>query len=200
MKLGAKVKEQIARTIGDYFTTNGIVNVFKDAKITVQTELYAKWRMTLEAFNNAETEEAFYKIIEEFCHPLNFTDMQVRKNFVEALNNTLEIAEKCDLKLDLETTYLPDYPVPEGESLESYLEKLCREENIPMAHVAFVGDDLLDLPVLEKVGLAVAVANARAQVKAEAHYVTPNKGGEGAGRDAVRYTSADFRQRRGATR
>ena len=45
----------------------------------------------------------------------------------QALNNTLEIAEKCDLKLDLQTTYLPDYPVPEGETLESYLRKLCLE-------------------------------------------------------------------------
>jgi 3-deoxy-D-manno-octulosonate 8-phosphate phosphatase (KDO 8-P phosphatase) len=33
----------------------------------------------------------------------------------------------------------------------------------------------------------VAVANARAQVKAEAHYVTPNKGGEGAARDVIEY-------------
>jgi 3-deoxy-D-manno-octulosonate 8-phosphate phosphatase (KDO 8-P phosphatase) len=40
---------------------------------------------------------------------------------------------------------------------------------------------------MRQCGFAGAVANARAQVKAEAHYVTPHKGGEGAGRDAVEY-------------
>jgi 3-deoxy-D-manno-octulosonate 8-phosphate phosphatase (KDO 8-P phosphatase) len=40
---------------------------------------------------------------------------------------------------------------------------------------------------MRECGLAVAVANARAQVKAEAHYVTPNAGGEGAGRDAIEF-------------
>jgi 3-deoxy-D-manno-octulosonate 8-phosphate phosphatase (KDO 8-P phosphatase) len=40
---------------------------------------------------------------------------------------------------------------------------------------------------MRKCGFAVATANARAQVKAEAHYVTPNKGGEGAARDAIEF-------------
>ena len=53
--------------------------------------------------------------------------------------------------------------------------------------IAYVGDDVMDLPVMRQVGLAVAVANAREQVKAEAHYVTPNPGGHGAGRDAVEF-------------
>ena len=39
-------------------------------------------------------------------------------------------------------------------------------------------------------GLAVAVANAREQVKAEAHYVTPHAGGQGAGRDAIEFILA----------
>ena len=41
--------------------------------------------------------------------------------------------------------------------------------------------------VCEQCGFAVAVANARAQVKTEAHYVTPNSGGTGAARDAVEF-------------
>jgi len=43
---------------------------------------------------------------------------------------------------------------------------------------------------MREVGLAVAVANARAQVKAEAHYVTPHAGGAGAGRDAIEFILA----------
>ena len=53
-----------------------------------------------------------------------------------------------------------------------------------------VGDDVIDLPVMRNCGLAVAVGDAREQVKAEAHYVTPNRGGHGAGRDAVEFILA----------
>lgn len=51
--------------------------------------------------------------------------------------------------------------------------------------LAYVGDDIIDLPVMRECGLAIATANARKQVKDAAHYITPNTGGEGAGRDAV---------------
>ncbi len=44
MKLGVKIKERIARTIAEHFTTNEIVNVFTDANITTDKSLYAKWR------------------------------------------------------------------------------------------------------------------------------------------------------------
>jgi 3-deoxy-D-manno-octulosonate 8-phosphate phosphatase (KDO 8-P phosphatase) len=52
---------------------------------------------------------------------------------------------------------------------------------------AFVGDDVIDLPAMRAGGLAIAVKNARAEVKSEAHYVTPHAGGEGALRDAVEF-------------
>ena len=51
--------------------------------------------------------------------------------------------------------------------------------------LAYVGDDIIDLPVMRQCGLAIATANARQQVKDVAHYITPNPGGQGAGRDAV---------------
>jgi 3-deoxy-D-manno-octulosonate 8-phosphate phosphatase (KDO 8-P phosphatase) len=51
--------------------------------------------------------------------------------------------------------------------------------------VAYVGDDLPDLPILQRVGLGVAVANAVVEVKRAAHYVTVAKGGEGAVREVV---------------
>jgi 3-deoxy-D-manno-octulosonate 8-phosphate phosphatase (KDO 8-P phosphatase) len=46
---------------------------------------------------------------------------------------------------------------------------------------------VIDLPVLRECGFAVAVANARDQVKAAAHYITPHGGGCGAGRDAIEF-------------
>ena len=64
---------------------------------------------------------------------------------------------------------------------------IMEKEGVMLEEIAYVGDDVIDLPAMRECGLAVAVANARAQVKAEAHYVTPNKGGEGAGRDAIEF-------------
>ena len=53
-----------------------------------------------------------------------------------------------------------------------------------------MGDDVVDLPVMRQCGLAIAVDNARDQVKAAAHYVTPHRGGDGAGRDAIEFILA----------
>jgi 3-deoxy-D-manno-octulosonate 8-phosphate phosphatase (KDO 8-P phosphatase) len=65
--------------------------------------------------------------------------------------------------------------------------EIMEREGVTLEEIAYVGDDVIDLPVMRLCGLAVAVANAREQVKAEAQYVTPHKGGEGAGRDAIEF-------------
>src|SRR6201998_2758905 len=66
-------------------------------------------------------------------------------------------------------------------------QEIVKKEGITAAQAAFVGDDVIDLPVMRNCGLAVAVKNARREVKAEAHWVTPHAGGDGAARDAVEY-------------
>jgi len=66
-------------------------------------------------------------------------------------------------------------------------EEIIKKEGIEAAEAAFVGDDVIDLPVMRNCGLAIAVANARDEVKEDAHYVTPHSGGDGALRDAVEY-------------
>jgi len=68
-----------------------------------------------------------------------------------------------------------------GESVEA----LLAEHGLPAEAVAYVGDDLLDLPALQRAGLAVAVADAVAEVRAAAHVVTRARGGHGAIREAV---------------
>jgi 3-deoxy-D-manno-octulosonate 8-phosphate phosphatase (KDO 8-P phosphatase) len=65
------------------------------------------------------------------------------------------------------------------------LNKIMAAESCTLDEIAYVGDDIIDLPVMRKVGFAIAVANARPQAKAAAHYITPNPGGQGAGRDAI---------------
>lgn len=64
-------------------------------------------------------------------------------------------------------------------------EEICARAGCTMDELAYVGDDVVDLPVMRVCGLSIATANARPQVKAAAHYVTPLPGGEGAGRDAI---------------
>jgi 3-deoxy-D-manno-octulosonate 8-phosphate phosphatase (KDO 8-P phosphatase) len=67
----------------------------------------------------------------------------------------------------------------------SAINEILVKANITIDQLAYVGDDIIDLPVMRQCGLAIATANARQQVKEVAHYITPNPGGEGAGRDAV---------------
>ncbi len=66
-------------------------------------------------------------------------------------------------------------------------EQVVKQEGLKPEQAAFVGDDVIDLPAMRAAGLAIAVQNARAEVKKEAHYVTPHAGGEGALRDAVEF-------------
>ena len=65
--------------------------------------------------------------------------------------------------------------------------QILEKEGITAAEAAFVGDDVIDLPVMRHCGFAVAVKNARPEVKAEAHWITSHAGGDGAARDAVEY-------------
>jgi 3-deoxy-D-manno-octulosonate 8-phosphate phosphatase (KDO 8-P phosphatase) len=65
------------------------------------------------------------------------------------------------------------------------LEEILQITGADVSEVAYVGDDLPDLPLLERVGLAVAVANAAPEVKRAAHFVTSRSGGEGAVREVI---------------
>ncbi len=67
------------------------------------------------------------------------------------------------------------------------LRQILERDEITATEVAFVGDDVIDLPIMRKCGLAIAVKNARPEVKAAAHYVTAHAGGDGGARDAVEY-------------
>ncbi|MCL4866681.1 MAG: HAD hydrolase family protein [Gemmatimonadales bacterium] len=73
---------------------------------------------------------------------------------------------------------------PRGRKLP-VLTGLLADRGLTWEEVGFVGDDLADLAVLKRVGWAVAVANATAEVKAVAHWVTEAAGGHGAVREVV---------------
>src|SRR5665811_1407601 len=69
-------------------------------------------------------------------------------------------------------------------------QEVAAQAGITMDELAYVGDDVVDLPVMRACGLSIATANARIQAKAAAHYITPNAGGHGAGRDAIDFILA----------
>lgn len=70
-----------------------------------------------------------------------------------------------------------------GDKLAAY-EKLLRKLGIAESECSFMGDDLPDIPVLRRCGLALSVPNAAKIVREQAHYVTEKAGGHGAGREA----------------
>jgi len=63
------------------------------------------------------------------------------------------------------------------------LEEIAAKSGVPLDQVAYAGDDLTDVVIMSRVGLAIAVANARPEVKHAAHYVTTASGGSGAIRE-----------------
>jgi len=70
------------------------------------------------------------------------------------------------------------------EKLEPY-EKVLAEEGITAEEVCYVGDDVVDIPLLRRSGLAVAVSDASEEAKRFAHYVTKRPGGRGAVREII---------------
>jgi 3-deoxy-D-manno-octulosonate 8-phosphate phosphatase (KDO 8-P phosphatase) len=64
---------------------------------------------------------------------------------------------------------------------------ILRKEGLQAEEVCYVGDDIIDLPVMRLCGLSIAVKNSREEVLRESHYITPHEGGKGAVRDAIEY-------------
>ena len=65
------------------------------------------------------------------------------------------------------------------------VNEILADAKLDPSEVAYVGDDLTDVVVMRRVGLAIATGNARPEVKAIAHFVTRNAGGQGAVREVV---------------
>jgi 3-deoxy-D-manno-octulosonate 8-phosphate phosphatase (KDO 8-P phosphatase) len=64
-------------------------------------------------------------------------------------------------------------------------EKAVRKFKVSPEEVCYIGDDLIDIPVLSRAGLAVAVKNAVPEAREKAHYVTEREGGRGAAREVI---------------
>jgi 3-deoxy-D-manno-octulosonate 8-phosphate phosphatase (KDO 8-P phosphatase) len=71
-----------------------------------------------------------------------------------------------------------------GEKMGAY-EEILRVARVRDSEVAYIGDDLPDLPILLRAGLAIAVANAVDEVRRAAHHVTRRSGGDAGVREAI---------------
>ena len=66
-------------------------------------------------------------------------------------------------------------------------EKLLAETGLNADETAYIGDDVLDIPLVKRAGLGIAVANAVDELKQHADFVTKKSGGDGAVREVVEY-------------
>ncbi len=82
---------------------------------------------------------------------------------------------------ELEITHVRQYA---GDKIEAF-DELLLQANVPVHECAFIGDDIADIPLMRRVEFAVAVADAVAETKQAAHYVTEQKGGHGAVREVT---------------
>ncbi|MBI4346722.1 MAG: HAD hydrolase family protein [Elusimicrobia bacterium] len=77
------------------------------------------------------------------------------------------------------------YVVQETHFKAPAIEEILKESGVDKNEAAFVGDDFHDVPAMRRVGLAVAVADARPEVRRAADWVTRARGGDGALREVV---------------
>jgi 3-deoxy-D-manno-octulosonate 8-phosphate phosphatase (KDO 8-P phosphatase) len=104
-----------------------------------------------------------------------------------------------------EELHLAEVHIGVGDKLGVYQQLLMRYR-LKDSEIAYMGDDLPDLPLLQQVGLAISVPDAPAEVRRNAHLVTSLPGGKGAVREAVEWilksqgawgqVSADFQSNR----
>lgn len=64
-------------------------------------------------------------------------------------------------------------------------EDIVKKTGIAPQHIAYIGDDLIDIPVMQRVGLGIAVGDAHEFVRKHADYVTTKNGGRGAAREVI---------------
>jgi 3-deoxy-D-manno-octulosonate 8-phosphate phosphatase (KDO 8-P phosphatase) len=101
----------------------------------------------------------------------------IRVGWVSNRASSATVQRAQDLKID----FLQQVEGGKVSAVESLLAQAqCRWED-----TCYMGDDVVDLPVLARAGLGVAVSNAIAEVKETAHYVTRAAGGHGAVREVV---------------
>ena len=80
-----------------------------------------------------------------------------------------------------------DYVYQKAHYKGVVFEQLLNDSGLPAEQIAFIGDDVIDLPVIRQVGFSAAVADAVEEVRQEADFTTQAGGGQGAVQEIIRY-------------
>ena len=157
------------------------------------------WLFPAAAAGSQSTQDQIAAMEGKGGYAISSTGMVEAKGFNAHDGTAISLARLAGLKCGIITKRISETVALRARDLrlefvymgQSYKMKPIREimqkEGVTLDEICYVGDDVIDLPAMRECGLAVAVANARPRVKAEAHYVTPNSGGHGAARDAVEF-------------
>lgn len=103
------------------------------------------------------------------------TDMEIRTGIISGRNSSVVTRRAQELGVSF---------VHQGvKDKRACVDALCGETGVGLAECSFMGDDWPDLPVMTRVGLAAAPAQAAAEVRERAHWIATRRGGEGAVRE-----------------
>ncbi|MGH9639979.1 MAG: KdsC family phosphatase [Bryobacteraceae bacterium] len=157
------------------------------------------WLFPAPAAGSQSTQEHIAAVEGKGGYAISSASMVEAKGFNAHDGTAISLARLAGLKCGIITKRISETVALRARDLrlefvymgQSYKMKPIREivqkEGVTLEEICYVGDDVIDLPAMRECGLAVAVANARPRVKAEAHFVTPNSGGHGAARDTVEF-------------
>lgn len=104
-------------------------------------------------------------------------DSGVKIAIITGRKSDLVLHRARNLKLDPELIYQGIH-----DKAAAFAD-LLKQVGLDAKQIAYVGDDVIDLPVMTKVGLGIAVQDAHPFVREHAHWVTEQKGGKGAARE-----------------
>ena len=107
-----------------------------------------------------------------------------RMPFYNEAAKLFSLADKKKIKLSISALCLADSNYILSKQLHVMeVRKILRKFKVKKEQICFMGDDLIDIPILKRVGLAITVPNAMREVKDVAHHITDKEGGRGAVRE-----------------
>jgi 3-deoxy-D-manno-octulosonate 8-phosphate phosphatase (KDO 8-P phosphatase) len=157
------------------------------------------WFFPAPAGSRQETKGAAGKFADAGGYAISSASMVEAKGFNAHDGTGISLARLGGIKTGLITKRISDTVALRARDLRldhihqgiadklTVFREILRQEKLSAEQAAYMGDDIIDLPVMQHCGLAIAVPNSRVEVLQAAHFVTEHPGGHGAVRDAVEF-------------
>lgn len=157
------------------------------------------WFFPAPAGARQETRSAAGKFADADGYAISSASMVEAKAFNAHDGTAISLARLGGIKTGLITKRISDTVALRARDLRldhvhqgiadklTVFHQILHQEKLSAEQAAYIGDDIIDLPVMQHCGLAIAVPNSRAEVLQAAHFVTEHPGGHGAVRDAVEF-------------